>query len=358
MSASDMTALIACPCPNQCQLEVDLSSYFVPGDSQFAINSLAPETSYIVDCFNSSWLSVFPNASLRLVSQSFDSGLVLPLVARPVPENVRNYQVDFDSGQIPVELRCSVAAASVAAAADLPTEKRTKEVIKQIMPSVVSIAVKGVNEQNQPAKWSGSGFVVDPEDLGLIGFSPQPGQTLIATNHHVAHGSQTLDIELFDGMKFNTASKILVEDEDMDIAILVVDTGDHYLPPAAIGASTDTSQGEFVLTFGSPYGLKFRVTLGIVNNSNFSEEGFIQTDAAINPGNSGGPLVDLSTGLVVGINTFIYKDANSMGFAIPIEMQIARLQDVWCTTHECIEPEEVLEDTAAPAPWEERDTGG
>ncbi|MCA9618926.1 MAG: PDZ domain-containing protein, partial [Myxococcales bacterium] len=39
---------------------------------------------------------------------------------------------------------------------------------------------------------------------------------------------------------------------------------------------------------------------------------------AINPGNSGGPLFDLS-GRVVGINTAIRPNANSIGFAIPVD---------------------------------------
>jgi len=45
----------------------------------------------------------------------------------------------------------------------------------------------------------------------------------------------------------------------------------------------------------------------------------IQTDAAINPGNSGGPLFD-SAGQVIGVNVAVSQAAQSIGFALPINI--------------------------------------
>jgi serine protease Do len=82
--------------------------------------------------------------------------------------------------------------------------------------------------------------------------------------------------------------------------------------------------GDWVLAFGSPFGLNSTVTAGIVSARDRSNVGhqfqrFVQTDAAINPGNSGGPLVSMA-GDVIGINTAIYTGSRGfegVGFALP-----------------------------------------
>ena len=50
-------------------------------------------------------------------------------------------------------------------------------------------------------------------------------------------------------------------------------------------------------------------------------EGVLQTDAAINPGNSGGPLLN-ARGELVGINTAGVREAENIGFAIPIDQAL------------------------------------
>jgi serine protease Do len=89
--------------------------------------------------------------------------------------------------------------------------------------------------------------------------------------------------------------------------------------------------GAWVLAIGSPFGLDYSVTAGIVSaigRSIPSEDSstyvpFIQTDVAINPGNSGGPLFDLQ-GNVVGINSQIYsRSGGSIGLSFAIPASVA-----------------------------------
>src|SRR6202007_551456 len=107
-------------------------------------------------------------------------------------------------------------------------------------------------------------------------------------------------------------------DKDTDLAVVKIESN-HELAVAKLGNSDGVQVGDWVLAFGSPFGLNSTVTAGIVSakdranlgGPNHQFQRFIQTDAAINPGNSGGPLVNLA-GEVIGVNTAIYT--GSRGF--------------------------------------------
>ncbi|HVB86365.1 MAG TPA: Do family serine endopeptidase [Candidatus Dormibacteraeota bacterium] len=155
----------------------------------------------------------------------------------------------------------------------------------------------------------GSGVIVDKK-----GF--------ILTNDHVIDGATKIQVSL-DGDSMHYNARVIGFDKDTDLAVIKIDAG-HELPVAKLGNSDGVQVGDWVLAFGSPFGLSSTVTAGIVSAKHRSNVGhqfqrFIQTDAAINPGNSGGPLVGMN-GEVIGINTAIYTGSRGfegVGFALP-----------------------------------------
>jgi serine protease Do len=160
----------------------------------------------------------------------------------------------------------------------------------------------------------------------------------ILTNNHVVQQAERVTVTLYD--RRSLEAEVVARDPSTDIAVVRVQ-GDK-LPVARLGESDSLKLGQWVLALGSPLGLQFSVTAGIVSATGRSigilaaptrgeEDGgnqaapledFIQTDAAINPGNSGGPLVDLD-GRVIGINTAIASPTGTFagyGFAVPISL--------------------------------------
>jgi serine protease Do len=161
----------------------------------------------------------------------------------------------------------------------------------------------------------GSGVIVDPK-----GF--------ILTNDHVIDGATKIQVSL-DGDPMHYDARVVGFDKDTDLAVIKIDAG-HSLPIAKLGNSDGVQVGDWVLAFGSPFGLNSTVTAGIISakdryNVGHQFQRFIQTDAAINPGNSGGPLVSMN-GDVIGINTAIYTGSRGfegVGFALPSNTAIS-----------------------------------
>ena len=155
----------------------------------------------------------------------------------------------------------------------------------------------------------GSGFVISADGY-------------IVTNNHVIDNMDEIKVRFLDGKQLD--AKVVGRDPRTDIALLKVEPPKgKTLVTIALGDSDAIRAGDWVVAIGNPFGLEHTVTAGIVSAkhrrdvTNESYEDFIQTDAAINPGNSGGPLIDLQ-GRVVGINTAIRSDANTIGFSVPI----------------------------------------
>jgi S1-C subfamily serine protease len=205
--------------------------------------------------------------------------------------------------------------------------EKFQAVVKQVGPAVVAVdAVKpppapgASGSKGKPEEESGSGV--------LVKFSGIPG-TVVVTNNHVvgAASPDKVFVTLSDGRILRPVR--VLADPESDISLLQIDTDD--LPTATLADSEKVRRGQWVLAFGSPFGLNQTVTHGIVSatdrgqislGSTIRIKEFLQTDAAINPGSSGGPLVDLD-GRVVGINTAIASKSGSssgVSFSIPANL--------------------------------------
>lgn len=184
---------------------------------------------------------------------------------------------------------------------------------QKVSPSVVSI----VSSRNFVEGGSGTGIIISNDGY-------------ILTNKHVVEGGLSFSVVTSEGESYDKV-KLIGADPLNDIAFLKIEGVDN-LTAAEIGDSGTVRVGQKVVAIGNSLGVyQNTVTSGVISGKGRplrvakDEVGLkyedmsdlLQTDAAINPGNSGGPLVNLS-GQVIGINTAIYTDAQSMGFAIPI----------------------------------------
>jgi len=167
--------------------------------------------------------------------------------------------------------------------------------------------------QGRVTRVLGSGFIIDSNGLVL-------------TNAHVVYGLQSLTVTMDDGSI--VAAKLVGADPIFDLAVIQIPkprTG--TLPTIKLGDSDRLRPGEEVIAIGNPLGLDQTVTRGIISGINrilpetplSLTEPLIQTDTAINPGNSGGPLLN-RCGEVIGINTAVVPEAQSIGFSVPINV--------------------------------------
>jgi len=145
----------------------------------------------------------------------------------------------------------------------------------------------------------------------------------ILSNAHVIAEADEIVVKLSDNRQFD--AEVVGIDKPSDVGLLDIDA--EGLPTAKIGDSDKLRVGQWLLAIGSPFGLDYTATQGIVsaldrNLPNDTYTPFIQTDVAVNPGNSGGPLFN-GQGEVVGINSQIFSRTGGymgLSFAVPINV--------------------------------------
>ncbi|MEP6673716.1 MAG: trypsin-like peptidase domain-containing protein [Ferruginibacter sp.] len=178
----------------------------------------------------------------------------------------------------------------------------TQEIIEKYQNAIIQIATQ---------TGTGTGFYLKEFDL-------------IVTNNHVVADFPEVTIK---GKKFNkTLSRVWYTDRKHDLAFLEP-PGSTELATIPLGKYEELKDGDEVVAIGHPYGLNYTATQGVISKVDRIRDGlkFIQIDAAINPGNSGGPLVN-DRGEIIGVNSFIIRGGDNLGFALPVNYLRTALQ--------------------------------
>jgi len=189
----------------------------------------------------------------------------------------------------------SVAPTSLPAAAT-PSERVFQEQSSRVVvietrvplrsgdPVAVLYAQLGVQTLDQ----LGSGCIVDPTGLVL-------------TAAHVLDGAQSVRIRTQRGQSFDEVTRV-AHDRAHDLALLQVQATEALPTVTLLGQGETVAVGSPAIAIGSPMGLEYTVTEGIIGGRRTMHgTDFLQTQAPLAPGSSGGPLFD-QQGRVIGID--------------------------------------------------------
>lgn len=183
-----------------------------------------------------------------------------------------------------------------------PTE-RFEQVAVKTLPATVAISIGCSLEdpftgEIRKGRISGSGVFVTPD-----------GHILTCAhlfNHKEYKYDKLATIELYSGEII--AAEILAVGKGVDLAILRAPAikGNIFVQ---LADPRKLKVGQEIIAIGSPLGLDFTVTHGIISalyrdiEKNYN---VTQHDVFMNPGNSGGPVLNLK-GELIGINSFIFS---------------------------------------------------
>ncbi len=147
-------------------------------------------------------------------------------------------------------------------------------------------------------------------------------QGIVITNAHVVKGDLHVDVETQEGTVH--VAEVIGYSNETDVAVLLVNDfiGKSSAP---LDRANQLGIGDEVITLGTPQGEGFRMTSGQITEIgiNFSIDSFYymniyESSARTQPGSSGGPLISLESGQIVGINSAMDKNRDSISYTIPL----------------------------------------
>lgn len=191
------------------------------------------------------------------------------------------------------------------------------EVIKKVSPSLVSISD------------SEDKLVKEEYFIGNITGIIIDSSGIILTNYSGVKDKDNLYVKLSSVASTPIEAKVLIQDEDMDLAIIKIDF-DGELQPIKVADSETIKEGQGIVVLGNAIGDEYIGSLipGIITSKNerliISEDkshSLLQINAPINEKNTGGAICN-SKGELVGIADLrITKERNEEGLYYGLQME-------------------------------------
>ena len=279
------------------------------------------------------YLNIFPQPSQEFSEDVSQETEEIPEPSQYVPQTIQEQAV-MEAVQ-----KFSPAVVSIIITKDIPIyEEYYEEPFKDFEEffgpqiKIPQYRQKGTEEKTVGG---GTGFIISEDGL-------------ILTNKHVVNQNDAeYTVITNEGERFS--AEVLALDPFQDLAVLKIaeereisgegNLSEKSFPTVKLGNSNFLQIGQSVITIGNALG-EFRntVSVGVISGLGRTVtasgggvvetlEDVIQTDAAINKGNSGGPLLNLK-GEVIGVNVAMAQDAQSIGFAIPINQAKKSIEQV------------------------------
>jgi hypothetical protein len=160
----------------------------------------------------------------------------------------------------------------------------------------------------------GTGFFISSNGIGV-------------TNYHVFAGATSVRIKTYNGKTYKV-SKVLSWSEKSDLVKFQVDHKPNEVFEYLTKEPNQSKIGEKVVVIGSPLGLNFSITDGIISSFRKDDSigNTIQISVPISSGNSGSPLINLK-GNFIGIISFSLKGGQNLNFAIS-SSELSSLQPI------------------------------
>lgn len=204
------------------------------------------------------------------------------------------------------------------AMSSLYIETKPEEIVKvpQELKEIIFESQKLVVKIELPDGSFGSGFLYNNKGD-------------VITNAHVVPNVKEVKVVTVDSKELT--GQVIGVSLDTDVAVVRVPDLEGT-EPIRLAKTKKAELGDEVIALGSPLGFQNTVTTGIISGvgrsfeiDSFKYEDVFQISAPIAPGNSGGPLINTTTGEVVGINSAT-MDKGVIGFSIPLSNVISLLE--------------------------------